>query len=195
MKKLLLIFLFFIPVLLTAQESEEDERDIVYTSLEEAMKNPEKVYRLKLSKEKLEKFPVEIFKMTNLVELDLSRNKITEIPEEISALKNLEEINLSRNRITIIPAAFYSLNKLKRIHLSMNSIETILPAIRYLASVEYIDFWSNPLGKFPDELSELKTLKELDLREVDINDREQKRISEMLPQAKIHFSQSCNCSN
>ena len=49
-----------------------------YTSLEEALKNPELVIKLELRKKGLKVFPKEIIQFTNLQYLDLSKNKITD---------------------------------------------------------------------------------------------------------------------
>ena len=45
-----------------------------YTSLEEALKNPEKVIKLELRRKKLKSFPMEILKFPNLQYLDLTKN-------------------------------------------------------------------------------------------------------------------------
>ena len=45
-----------------------------FTSIDQAMKNPEKVVKLVLKREHLKAFPKEIFQFTNLQYLDLSKN-------------------------------------------------------------------------------------------------------------------------
>ncbi|MFI5204400.1 MAG: leucine-rich repeat domain-containing protein [Flavobacteriales bacterium] len=166
-----------------------------YTSIAEALKHPDLVFYLDLSKQKLKEFPAEIFTFKNLVSLDLSRNKIAVIPAEITSLKNLEELNLSRNKIKEMPAALFDLKHLKKLILNQNLIESIPSEIRKLEQLEYLDMWSNELAYFPNEMSQLKKLKEFDLRNIQINQTEQQRLSKLLPETKIHFSQSCNCGN
>ena len=56
--KQLIILLCLFPTLIFAQE------DSVYTSLEEALKNPKQVYQLNLSQQDLKEFPKTIFTLT-----------------------------------------------------------------------------------------------------------------------------------
>jgi len=75
-----------------------------FESLEEALKEPDLVYRLNLGKQRLTAIPPEIFQFKNLQELDLSKNKITVIPPEISNLPLLQILDLSDNQIDYIPS-------------------------------------------------------------------------------------------
>lgn len=166
---------------------------ITYTSLSEALKTPEKVYKLSLRKNKLEVFPEDILLLTNLRFLDLSRNKIIEIPPGINKLILLEELRLSRNKIEVIPKEVMQLLNLRGLYLNQNYIAALPVEIGNLIKLETLDLWSNDLVGFPDELEKLKNLKKLDLRVILIDDKEQKRIKELLPNTKIHFSPGCNC--
>ena len=69
--------------------------DSVYTSIDDALKNPENVYRLNLEGQDLTVFPKTIGILKNLVELDLDGNILAEIPDEIGQLKNLEILSCS----------------------------------------------------------------------------------------------------
>ena len=55
--------------------------------------------------------------------------------------------------------------------------------------------WSNELIEIPDEIGQLTSLKEVDLRVIQFSDREKERISELLPNTKVFFSNSCNCGD
>src|SRR5687768_4849869 len=102
----LLIFLFlFVPGKARAQllDSLMLAQSAIFESMEEALKDPEKVYRLHLKKQKLTSFPMDILKLVNLQELDLSKNKLTEIPEEIGSLSKLQILNLSKNQLELLP--------------------------------------------------------------------------------------------
>src|SRR5688572_12687521 len=71
---LLLLFFFAITLATNAQTFTRyaDTLDLdEYTSLEEALKEPEKVKRLSLKRKGLKEFPKDIYKFKNLVELDL----------------------------------------------------------------------------------------------------------------------------
>ena len=86
MKYISCIFFFFyclLPHSYCQLDSLGLDTTIIYSSLEEALKNPKNVYRLNLKRKKLTEFPKEILELTNLWELNLSRNKIYELPKEI----------------------------------------------------------------------------------------------------------------
>ena len=61
----------------------------VFTSLEEALKNPDEVYRLKL-RYKGDSLPEEIFQLTRLQELHAQRCKLAVLNSRIGELQNLE---------------------------------------------------------------------------------------------------------
>jgi leucine-rich repeat protein SHOC2 len=194
-------FLFFLLVLIfsaslsQAQPIDPSALDSMktYTSLESALKNPDQVYKLKLSKQDLTEFPMEILKFKNLMALDLSRNKIKVIPDEIGNLKHLRILNLSRNKIHDIPTSIGQLTELRALIMNQNEIEVIPKEIGKLVNLEYLDLWDNNLFIIPDELKNLKALKELDLRNIQFNQREQDRIRALVPHAKVHMDPACNC--
>lgn len=74
----------------------------VYTSLKEALKNPEQVLHLDLSDQSLTKISKKIQKFTNLKTLDLSGNQIQKLPD-FNNLRKLEKLNLSGNPLTYEP--------------------------------------------------------------------------------------------
>lgn len=164
-----------------------------YTSLEEALKNPDKVIKLELRKKKLKNFPKEIFQFKNLQYLDLSKNNIKEIPEEIEQLGSLQYLSLSKNKIESVPKQIGELTHLYFLNLNQNDLSALPPQIGKLSKLRNLDLWSNNIERFPNEMKELKSLKLLDLRVILIPDAEQERIQAMLPKAKIHFSPYCKC--
>jgi len=181
----------------SAQTLSEKDLDTcyIYSSLEKAMRNPDNVYILDLSKTKLKEFPQEILSFKNLNKLDLSKNRIAVIPEGIANLKHLQELNLGKNKLEAFPGDIVELVDLKRLILNQNNIDGIPYMIKNLQKLEYLDMWSNNLSKFPESLSELKNLKELDLRVIQFTDEEKAKITSLLPNTKIHFSASCNCGS
>ena len=166
----------------------------VYTSINDAMVNPEKVYRLDLTKQKLKAVPMEVFKLYNLQELILAKNKIQELPPEIGTLTNLEKLNLEKNELTVLPPTIGNLTNLKELIVNRNEIYKLPPEIGNLVNLAKLDMWSNEIDEFPEEISKLKdTLKYLDLRVILINLDKQKKIIELLPNTYIYFNKSCNC--
>src|SRR5947207_2318543 len=92
MKRIFFLVIYLAPLLCLAQL----ENETLYTNLKKALEEPEKVIRLKLSKEKLKAVPPEVFLFPNLKELELRGILFSE--EEHQRLKKLlpnAKVNLS----------------------------------------------------------------------------------------------------
>lgn len=165
----------------------------VYDNLEEALKNPNSVFRLSLRGQKLKIFPADILKLKYLQELDLSKNKLDSIPDEIGELKNLQILDISSNKLESLPDSIGKLKNLKKLAAGKNNIVAIPRQIGELQNLEILDLWSNQISMFPDELNKLQKLRWVDLRVIEIDDKMQKHLQEILPKTKIHFSPSCHC--
>jgi len=193
---LFIVVLFWMNLPLNAQllSKERLAAQKVYTSINDALVNPEKVYRLDLTKQKLKAVPMEVFKLYNLQELILAKNKLQELPPEIGTLTNLEKLNLEKNDLTVLPPAIGNLTNLKELIVNRNEIYKLPPEIGNLVNLVKLDMWSNEIDEFPEEINKLKdTLKYLDLRVILINLDKQKKIIELLPNTYIYFNKSCNC--
>lgn len=164
-----------------------------FTSIAEAMKDPDKVIKLELRKKKLKEFPPEIFQFKNLQYLDLSKNSLKEIPAGIDSLKYLQILILSKNDIESLPKEIGDLKMLQYLNVNQNDLSSLPPQIGSLVNLKNMDLWSNNVDKFPGEMRNLKKLKVLDLRVILIPDAEQQRVQEMLPRTKIYFSPYCKC--
>lgn len=192
----LLLVLFFQNVYTQTEllDSLELDRAFVYTSIEEAMQNPEKVIKLELKKKKLKQIPQEVFQLPNLQYLDLSKNKIRELPDEIGQLTSLQYLMLSKNELQELNPKIGNLKNLYFLEINNNELTALPFDIGKLEKLHYLDLWSNEIGRFPDELKNLKDLKVMDLRVIMIPDNDQKRIQSLLPHTKIHFSPYCKCA-
>ena len=169
-------------------------KQIEYTDLTEALKNPEKVYKLNLRKKKLKEVPKEVFMFTNLQELNLSKNKLTEIPKEIIALSKLEKLDVSANDIDTLYSEIGQLINIKKLILNQNVISHLPSTIGNLTKMSFLDMWGNEIQEFPKEITKLQnTLKVVDLRVISIHDDKQDEIIKLLPNTKFFFSLSCNC--
>lgn len=165
-----------------------------FTSLDSALKNPEKVVKLVLRKQKYDQFPSELWKFPNLQYLDLSKNKITEVPDSIGFFTQLQVLHLSKNNIEFLPREIGDLSNLMILDINQNELTAIPPQIGKLKKLRYLDLWSNNISVFPDELKELSgTLQVLDLRVILINAETQERIRAMLPGTVIYMSPPCKC--
>jgi Leucine-rich repeat (LRR) protein len=165
-----------------------------YTSIAEAIKNPEQVIKLELRKKRLKKFPLEILQFTNLQYLDLSRNDIEELPDEIGQLKNLQYFAISRNGLQELPTQIGQLTNLYYLEANNNDLTSLPMEIGKLEKLKNLDLWSNELDKFPTEIKNLKNLMLMDLRVIMIPDTEQARVQGLLPHTKIYFSPFCKCA-
>lgn len=171
-----------------------NDTTFIYRSIQEAMVHPEKVFRLNLSKAKLDTFPQEIFQMTNLMELDLSKNKIEEIPPQIGTLIHLEKFTMSNNKLVHLPKEIGQLTNLRFLGLNRNVIEDLPAEIGNLAQLETLELWDNELRDVPDEISRLQNLQVVELRGILFTDEQQARIDSLIVKtAKIFMSPSCNC--
>ena len=194
-QKIILLLPLLLPVAAFTQllDSAQFHAAPVFTNLNEALQNPEKVYRLNLSKKKLKTFPMEIFKFKNLQELNLSKNKLDSLPEQIGTLTNLQVLNVSGNKLLYLPDSTGELKNLKKLVGSRNSLLAIPKRIGDLQNLEILDLWENDISVFPEELSKLKKLRWMDLRVILIDDNQQERIRQLVPKAKVFFSPSCHC--
>lgn len=196
MKKFLSIILLFIASSAFAQEDDLpliSDSAYIYRSLSVALANPEKVFRLNLSKHKLKVFPPDIFKFKNLRELDLSKNKIDSIPDEIGTLTKLQRLNLSNNNIAQLPDEIGRLSNLTYLGLNRNVIEALPTTIGDLENLEVLELWDNELSTIPQEITKCKNLKELELRGILFPDEIHTYIDSLLPNVNVYLSPSCNC--
>ena len=164
-----------------------------FTSITEALKDPDKVIKLELRRKHLKQFPKEIFQFKNLQYLDLSKNSIEEIPSEIGQLQNLQILLLSKNEIESLPKEIGELKALQYLNLNQNDLSSLPPQIGSLSNLKNLDLWSNNIDKYPSEMKNLKNLLVLDVRVILIPDAEQERLQALLPKTKIYFSPYCKC--
>ena len=191
-----LTFLTFIYAQAHEKELIQNDSTYIYRSLSEALINPDKVYRLFLSKSKLDSFPQQIALFKNLIELDLSKNRLKAIPPAIGELVHLRKLNLANNQLVHLPSEIGQLKELVYLGLNRNILEDLPPTIGELQNLEIIELWDNELNDVPDEISELQNLKLLELRGILFTEMEQKRIDSLVVKsAKIFMSPSCNCKN
>ena len=87
-------FTFAQPKLLSQKELSAKK---IYTSLSEALMEPEEVYILCLSYYELKTVPKEILRLKNLQLLSLDGNYIEYLPDGFERLKYLQHIDLSDN--------------------------------------------------------------------------------------------------
>jgi len=164
-----------------------------YYSIASALKEPDKVYRLQLTKKKYKVLPEEIRQFKNLNALDIGKNKLKELPEWLGELVYMQEFHAPQNKFREMPPVVCKWPHLKRLDLHQNEITGLLPCMGELTEVVSLDLWSNDLEDFPEELKGMESLRFMDLRAIQFEMPEMEHIQGLVPKAKIYFSQPCNC--
>lgn len=195
MKNLLFAIFICLSASASAQLYKLSELDTLrqYTSLEEALQNPQEVIRLNLKGKKLKTVPDEVFLLTNLQELNLKKTRIEKLPAQIGLLSQLQILDLSKNSIESLPPEIGKLSNLKIFRASENELQHLPIEIGNLSELRFLDIWSNNLEGLPDEITQLEKLKKIDMRVIQFSEKKQKYIQTLLPNTEILFSQSCNC--
>lgn len=161
-----------------------------YISIEEALKQPEKVYRLNLSNQNfkmpsdsvwalfqnleylnlkndhLVNIPKGFGNLKKLKVLDLSGNDFKLLPESLSELENLEEIFLNDEKYMDLENSLLiikNLPKLKILHLERDNLQEIPRNLIYLYNLEKLYLNDNSFKTVPTEVKELKHLNYIDL--------------------------------
>lgn len=166
---------------------------IVYTSLEEALENPDSVYVLRLRRNKLETLPPEIFKLKNLNRLELQRNRFTVFPSGLSAFAYLQEIDFTRNEIDTIPPEIGQCKELRYINLGHNNLVILPTELGQLQHLTHLNLWGNLLEDIPESLVNCKKLQVIDLRVINLSKEQQEVLRQLFPEVTLHMESPCNC--
>ena len=127
-------------VLLNPQQLKR-EKD--YLSMEEALKEPLKVYKLNLKGQKLKEIPAEISQLKNLQVLNLSENRLKVVGAEIGILKNLQFLSLYGNSLRTLPNEMRNLSHLETLYLGKNKISTMPVWVGGLGRLKRLDITLN----------------------------------------------------
>lgn len=135
-----------------------------YTSISEALKNPEQVYRLNLSNQNIA-IPKDAWpKLVNLEYLSFKNDHLKEIPKEIGFLKNLKILDLSGNDFTTLPKSFSKLTNLQELYLNDEKnfvLEKSLNVLNPLPNLKILHLENDNLKKLPKNFSKLDHLETL----------------------------------
>ncbi|WP_336518153.1 hypothetical protein [Pollutibacter soli] len=180
MKRFLFIFL-----ILSLKSFGQEDKEVVFNSIKEALVNPLTVKSLDISDQKLSQLPNDVIKLTKLEKIDIGSNpdldlvqafdilkqigslkilwltdgRIKTIPNNISELKNLEELWLDDNELATFPEPVKQLKSLKYLRLFGNKIKMLSFKKQELPNLIYIDLCYNEFETFPVQLSALLSLK------------------------------------
>lgn len=191
--KSLLIILFTFLGYTTIAQTDADSTDVnkEFTSLEEALKNPQKVYRLNLSNQAFQIPDSAWLKFTNLQYLSLKNDHLKQIPDGIGYVKTLKVLDLSGNDFKVLPPTFVNLinlqelfinddkyfnldknmdllssfPKLNSLHIENVGLKSLPESLFKLERVESLYLNNNQFKEFPIELNGLKRLKYVDIHD------------------------------
>lgn len=139
------------------------QRGRTYISLQEALKNPEDVYILDLTKRTYGTLSPDIGKLVNLEQLYLEKNGLSKLPPEIGNLKMLTILDVDQNSLTSIPPEIGNLTNLVELDIDQNYIRVLPPEIGNLIHLESFDLHSNQIRSLPAEIGKLTALKDINL--------------------------------
>ena len=148
---------------------------------------PDTVYKISLTRLKIDKIPILLKRFFNVRELDLSENFIQELPAWISEMKDLKYINLSKNDLVDNKIKFTKNNHIKTINFQFNSLKKIPKSVKKNRELDILLLGNNPikvlnnkafsglskltilnlynlsLTKIPKGIKKIQNIKELDL--------------------------------
>jgi len=177
--------------------SEELARQKIFTSLEDALRAPDNVYRLTLKRlKKTDSLPETVFLLKNLQELTVTKSKLQTINKKIAQLIYLQYLNLDHNHLVKLPDELTCLVHLKKLIISRNMVYKLPEAIGKMTALTEIIAWGNDLYSLPESIVTLaKTLQILDLRQISFRKSEIEKIELQLPNTKILYTNLCDCQN
>ena len=173
------------------------QNQILFTSFEQANTvSVDSVYRLSFKRKLPDNFVEKIEQYPNLQELCLKNMRLKKVPEVVWRLKNLTVLDLSNNHLDSLSPQIKNLVYLENLILNRNYLLALPAEISLLSHLYYLDLWSNLIIEFPKEITKLEgSLKTVDMRVINMNDKNKERLQALLPNTKFLFSQSCNCKN
>lgn len=117
-------------------------------SMDEALRNPRKVYKLSLKEQRLKEFPRDLTRFPNLQILDLSHNRIRHVPPSVRDLPHLQSLNLYNNRIKSLPDELRYLEHLQSLFLGKNQLVQIPSWVGGLSRLRALDLSYNHLTRY-----------------------------------------------
>lgn len=127
-----------------------------YYSIEEAMANPEEVYKLSLSEQSLKELPLEVCQFKNLQMLNLSSCDLKSLPDSIRILTKLQFLSLYDNKLKQLPDGFRELKNLEVLYLGKNKLIDIPIWVGGMGKLRRLDISRNRIT--PLQLSQIRTM-------------------------------------
>lgn len=127
-----------------------------YYDLDEALSEPEKVYKLSLTDQKMKTLSADIGNLKNLQMLSLSNCGLKHIPVEIAQCNRLQMISMYNNKLKYLPIEFRELQKLEVLYLGRNRLTEMPLWVGGLGKLKRLDISRNRIT--PEELTYIKRI-------------------------------------
>ena len=189
----LLLLLFFYLVSFTSfSQGEEDLKDSIAYSMEEALRSPLDIRVLDLRKQKIKELENRFDRLVNVHTILLDKNKLKGLPPSISECKKLRYLSIANNKFEELPDVICKFEQLRVLDFSTNEIVFLPQCLDKLIHLERLLMVGNEVSIIPSSFVELD-LKEIDMRMIQMSEKEQDRIKDLFPDALLRFSKPCNC--
>ena len=189
---LILLFVISNCAIQRSYAQEDEKKDTVATSMEEALKDPLRFTVLDLHKKKLKELPDKFDRLVNLHTINLNKNKLKDLPPSLSYCTQLRTLNISNNKFEDLPAVVCELPQLRTLDFSTNVIVFLPECLTNNIHLERILMVANEVSTIPSSFTDLELI-EIDMRIIQMNEKEQNAIRDLFPDAEIKFSKPCNC--
>lgn len=136
----------------------------MYDNLDSALADPDNVYKLTLTDQKLKTLPEGFGTLKNLQVLNITNCKLKVLPAEIRECKNLQVVSLYNNKLRALPAEMRELKQLEVLYLG-----------------------NNRLLEIPNWFGTMTKLRRLDISRNAITPADVANARRMLPKAEVTF--------
>jgi Leucine-rich repeat (LRR) protein len=148
-KIVLILTLVIIESSFCLSQTDIDYYDYWFTSIDEALKNPEVVINVDLCSQDLKEIPIELKAFENLQMLLLDSNFISEVPEWIRDFKSLWYVSIGYNNLERIPSSLTKMKQLEHLSLRNNKITKLANTPFCQKSLSFLDLAYNQLTQVP----------------------------------------------
>ena len=124
--------------------------------------------------------------MSELKWLRLNDNRLSELPD-LKGLVKLRRIYLRNNRFAAVPETLKDLPALTDIDLSGNPVTEVPAWLAEKKGLIAVSFTGTRLTKLPEDLSAWRSLKQLQLGDLNLSPDEMARIRRELPDSEVVF--------
>src|SRR5690554_906894 len=168
--------------------------ELRYYSLSELINvNPDTIYAVDLSKERLTEIPKELEQFRNLRGLKLSKNKLEHLPAFFPLFDQLQFLYLDKNKFNYFPAAIFHLSELVYLNISRNEMNSIPAGVKNLKKLKYLDVWDNRFTFIDPAFAELQQLQFIDFRGTTFATSFVEKWTTAFPNTVVKFDNPCNC--